>query len=74
MLKQAICVEDAQIFPGDLVATETKYAGRALPKGIVAGASVYMSDEERLQMVHLFHLGAARALSTWDIALPVVRN
>ena len=26
-----------QIFPGDLVATETKYAGRALPKGIVAG-------------------------------------
>ena len=74
MLKQAVTIDNAQIFPGNLVATETKYAGRALPKGIVAGVSVYMTDEERLRMIHLFNIGAARALSTWDIALPVVPN
>lgn len=74
MLKQATSIEHGHIFPGDLVATETKYAGRALLKGIVAGVDVYMTDKERLQWVHLFDSGAARSLSSWDLPLPVVLN
>ena len=65
MLRFACDIEHGQIFPGDLVATETKHAGRALPKGIISGAAIYMTDDERKQLVHLFDVGAARALSTF---------
>lgn len=74
MLKQAIRLENTQILPGDLVATTNKYSGCAFPKGIVTRAAVYMSDSERLQMVHLFDNGAGRPLNTWDVVLPAVNN
>ena len=74
MLKQAIRLENAQILPGDLVATTNKYSGCAFPKGIVAGAAVHMTDGERLKLVHLFDNGAGRALCTWDVVLPVLDN
>ena len=74
MLKQALRLENAQILPGDLVATTKKYSGCAFPKGIIAGAAVHMTDCERLKLVHLFDNGAGRALSTWDVVLPVPDN
>ena len=74
MLKQALRLDNIQILPGDLIATTNKYCGCAFPKGIVAGVSVYMSDHERLQLVHLFDNGAGRPLNTWDVVLPMAAN
>ena len=74
MLKQALRLENAQILPGELVATTNKYSGCAFPKGIITGAAVHMTDRERLKLVHLFDNGAGRALSTWDVVLPVPEN
>ena len=74
MLKLASGIEHGHVFPGELVPTGTKYAGRALPKGIIQGAEVFMTDDERLKLVHLFDHGAARPLSSWDVPLPVVLN
>ena len=74
MLKQSLRLDNNQILPGDLIATTNKYCGCAFPKGIVAGVSVYMSDHERLQLVHLFDNGAGRPLNTWDVVLPMAAN
>ena len=74
MLKLASSIEHGHVFPGELVPTGTKYAGRALLKGIIQGAELFMTDDERLKLVHLFDQGAARPLSSWDVPLPVVLN
>lgn len=74
MLKLFVQVEECQLFPAELVPNDNKSSGRVLPKGTIANADVYMSDDEHLQLVRLFDDGASCPLSSWDIPSPVVLN
>ena len=55
--------------PGKFHTSKPRCCGRVLPQGSIQGAIPFVTDEERVAIGQLFHIGAGRALASWDIPL-----